>query len=103
MTTDAERREATNQWTIQLREGQLREVRAQLAAATTETTEQAWEIAKLRYYVEALERRLAPSKRQQAAEAASHALAQHNPPQWIWDRDAQVKELQARIRREERQ
>jgi hypothetical protein len=97
VTTDAERREATNQWTIQLREGQLREVRAQLAAATTETTEQAWEIAKLRYYVEALERRLAPSKRQQAAEAASHALAQHNPPQWIWDRDAQVKELQARI------
>ena len=37
MTTDAERREATNQWTIQLREGQLREVRAQLAAVTART------------------------------------------------------------------
>jgi len=31
VTTDAERREATDQWTIQLREGQIRELRAQLA------------------------------------------------------------------------
>ncbi len=70
---------------------------ADYKAATTKTTEQAWEIAKLRYYVEALERRLVPSKRQQAAEAAGQALAQHNPPQWVWDRDAQVKELRTRI------
>ena len=36
MTTDAERREATDQWTIQLREQQLRELRTQLAAVTAE-------------------------------------------------------------------
>ncbi len=34
MSTDAERREATDQWTIQLREQQLRELRQQLAAVT---------------------------------------------------------------------
>lgn len=33
MTTDAERREATDQWAIQLREQQLRELRVQLAIA----------------------------------------------------------------------
>lgn len=33
MTTDAERREATDQWTIDLREQQLRDLRAQLATA----------------------------------------------------------------------
>lgn len=33
MTTDAERREATDQWTIQTREQQLRDLRAQLATA----------------------------------------------------------------------
>jgi uncharacterized protein YciW len=33
MTTDAERREATDQWTVQLREQQLRDLRAQLATA----------------------------------------------------------------------
>lgn len=82
MTTDAERREATDQWTIQLREGQLQELQDRLAtvtadrdglamelahlrpewqavtaerdALTTETTEQAWQNAKLRYYVKEL-------------------------------------------------
>jgi DNA repair exonuclease SbcCD ATPase subunit len=34
VTTDAERREATDQWTIQLREQQLRDLRAQRDAAT---------------------------------------------------------------------
>ena len=34
MTTDAERREATDQWTSDLREQQLRDLRAQLATAT---------------------------------------------------------------------
>ena len=108
MTTDAERREATDQWTIDLREKQLRELREQLATVTadrdglalelshlrpewqavtaerdtlaTETTEQAWEIAKLRYYIEALERLTTPEERQTAADEASIALAQHNPP-----------------------
>ena len=36
MTTDAERREATDQWIIQTREQQLRDIRAQLAAVTAE-------------------------------------------------------------------
>lgn len=56
-----------------------------------------WEQARLRYYIEALERRLDPRQRQQAADEAMAALAQHNPPQWVWDRDEQVKTLQARI------
>lgn len=34
MTTDAERREATDQWTIDLREQQLRDLQAQLTIAT---------------------------------------------------------------------
>ena len=122
MTTDAERREATDQWTIQLREQQLRDLRAQRDAATQraeaaeaklndvlpgyvaqcaklleDNTDQAWEIAKLRYYVEALERRIDYPTRQQAIEAASEALAKHDPPQWVWDRDEKVKALQARI------
>jgi len=36
MTTDAKRREATDQWAIQLREQQLRDLRAQLAAVTAD-------------------------------------------------------------------
>ncbi len=36
MTTDSQRREATDQWTIELREKQLRDLRAQLAAVTAE-------------------------------------------------------------------
>lgn len=59
------------------------ELRAQLAAVTTENAEQAWEIAKLRYYVEALERLVKPDERQTAADEASIALAQHNPPEWV--------------------
>lgn len=55
----------------------------QLAAASTETTEQAWEIAKLRYYVEALERLATPEERQTAVDEASIALAKHNPPEWV--------------------
>lgn len=70
---------------------------AQCAKLLEDNTDQAWEIAKLRHYVEALERRLDYQTRQQAVEAASVALAKHNPPQWIWDRDAQAKALQARI------
>ena len=73
----------TDAWIIDLREQQLRELRAQLAAATAETTEQAWEIAKLRYYVEALERLVAPEERQTAADEASIALSLHNPPEWV--------------------
>lgn len=47
MTTDAERRGATDQWTIQLREQQLRDLRAQLAAVTqrAEAAEQALRLA----------------------------------------------------------
>ena len=56
-------------------------LRAQLAAATTETAEQAWEIAKLRYYIEALERLTTPEERQTAADEASIALAKHDPPE----------------------
>ena len=56
-----------------------------------------WEQARLRYYIEALERRLDPRQRQQAADEAMAALAQHNPPQWVWDRDEQVKALQQRL------
>ena len=70
---------------------------AQCAQLLEENTDQAWEIAKLRYYVEALERRFPPEQRQQAVDAANVALAMHGPPQWVWDRDAQVKELEARI------
>lgn len=55
----------------------------ELTSATTETTEQAWEIAKLRYYVEALERLATPEERQTAADEASIALAKHDPPEWV--------------------
>lgn len=48
MTTDAERREATDQWTIQLREGQLRELRAQLATVTADRDGLALELSHLR-------------------------------------------------------
>lgn|GEM_PF-4270149 len=36
MSTDAERREATDQWTVQIRDQQLRDLRTQLAAVATE-------------------------------------------------------------------
>lgn len=58
------------------------EIQARLAAADTETTEQAWEIAKLRYCTESLERLLTPEQRQAAATEAQAALALHNPPEW---------------------
>jgi hypothetical protein len=60
---------------------------AERDAAITETTEQAWEIAKLRYYVESLERLLTPEQRQQAATEASAALALHNPPASVQPRE----------------
>ncbi len=59
------------------------ELQTQLAAANTETTEQAWEIAKLRYYVEALERFLDAYKIEVASNQAAEALAKHNPPAGI--------------------
>ncbi len=55
--------------------------------AITETTEQAWEIAKLRYYVESLERRLVLEQRQAAADEASAALGLHNPPVSVQPRE----------------
>ncbi len=58
------------------------ELHAQLAATNTEAAEQAWEIAKLRYYTESLERLLTPEQRQAAATEAQAALALHNPPEW---------------------
>jgi hypothetical protein len=60
---------------------------AERDAAITETTEQAWEIAKLRYYVESLERRLVLEQRQAAADEASAALGLHNPPVSVQPRE----------------
>lgn len=60
---------------------------AERDAANTETEEQAWEIAKLRYYVESLERLLTPEQRQEAATEANAALALHNPPVSVQPRE----------------
>ncbi len=52
-----------------------------------ESTWQAWEVAKLRYYTEALEGMLSSEQRAAAVDAARAALAQHNPPAWVqWGR-----------------
>jgi hypothetical protein len=39
-----------------------------------------WECAKLRYYCEALERRVTPEQRAAALDEAAAAVAQHDPP-----------------------
>lgn len=106
MTTDAERCEATDHWTIQLREQQLRDLRAQLdaanqdkaalkrtlheyaqsvermkekiAAATQENALITREVAGLRYYIAQLERNVSQEERSYAAGIASLMLTQYD-------------------------
>jgi hypothetical protein len=49
--------------------------------AEAEVTALSWEIAKLRYYIEALERRLPAEQRAAATDEATAALALHSPPE----------------------
>lgn len=76
---------------------ELVDLRAQLATATTETEEQAWEIAKLRYYIEALERLVTPQERQTAADESSIALSHHNPPEWAQKKAATWISVEERL------
>jgi len=78
MTTDAERSEATDAWTIDLREQQLRDLRAQLATATQENAALLREVAGLRYYIAQLERNVTQEERAYAAGIASLMLSQYD-------------------------
>ena len=62
----------------------LSAVAAQRDAVTAETTEQAWEIAKLRYYVEALERIVTRDQRDAAAQQSALAaeVDRYGSEQW---------------------
>lgn len=71
MTTDAQRREATDLWAIQLREQQIRELQAQLTAATAERDDYRARFRDLEHELQ-LERGqvVAQQQRREAAEAA---------------------------------
>ncbi len=92
MTTDAERREATDQWTIQLREQRVRELtetlhrrnatiseqQQQLATITAERDALTREVAGLRYYIAQLERNVSQEERAYAAGIARLMLSQYD-------------------------
>lgn len=80
---DAERDRAARLHVAQEQAQAIGRMGATLRELRRETEAQAWEIARLRYYCEALERLLTAEQHAAAVEEAALALAQHDPPEWV--------------------